>query len=107
VIFFCLEIIGCSVSLRSLESLWRAIRKEHFQLAVIFTESIRVFHILDSLQGDIVAKIEGKMLQKILLNHFEDAVFSEDRITVNIAQVSLISPPISFLFIKSIGTSPT
>ena len=56
------------------------------------TKCLSVFHILDSLQDDIVPFKEGKRLQNILLKHFEDATFLEGRITTKVAQaISIFS----------------
>jgi len=49
-----------------------------------------VFHILDSLQDDIVVLREDNQLQNILLKHFDDATFMDGRITTNVAQVFYI-----------------
>jgi len=48
---------------------------------------VRVFHILDSLPNGFQGKREAERLQKILLKHFEDVSFEEDRITTNFAEV--------------------
>ena len=54
------------------------------------TKCLSVFHILDSLQDDVVLIKEGKRLQNILLKHFEDATFLEGRIMTNVTQAIFI-----------------
>ena len=66
-----------------------------------------MFHILDSLQDDIVALREANQLQKILLKHFDDATFMDGRITTNIAQVFYIFLiAISNIFIHEMSQVP-
>jgi hypothetical protein len=53
-----------------------------------------------------VPKKETKLVQKILLNHFEDESFKEGRISTNIAQVTSL---IYLLYVNSsndVGPSP-
>jgi hypothetical protein len=80
------EIIGSLESLRTRLGFWRAKREEFTQHGSDHTKCVSVFHILDSLQDDIVAIGAGNKLQNILLKHFEDQAFLEGRITINMAQ---------------------
>ena len=62
------------------------------------TKCLSVFHILDSLQDDVVPIKEGKQLQNILLKHFEDTTFLEGHITTNVAQAIFIISTYMCLF---------
>ena len=75
-----------------------AIREELIQCPDRDAKCLSVFHILDSLQDDIVVIKEGKLLQNTLLKHFEGATFMEGRITINFAQVIFIISPTKHLF---------
>lgn len=68
------------------------------------SETLRVFHILDSLPEDSLAVKEAKQLQIILLKHYQGATFKEGRITTNIAQV--ISFILHHLLIYSLAQVP-
>ena len=49
-----------------------------------------VFHILDSLQDPIALIVEGKLLQKVLLKHFDGATYLENRIATRLAEVIFV-----------------
>lgn len=51
-------------------------------------KNVSIFHLLDSLSTSFPGKREGSQLQRILLKYFDHATFSENRIAVNIPQVS-------------------
>lgn len=51
-------------------------------------KNVSVFHLLDSLSTTFQGMREASQLQRILLKYFNDATFSENRIAVNIPQVS-------------------
>lgn len=56
---------------------------------MVASECLRVFYILDSLPNDSLAMVEGKMLQNIMLQHFEGSVFEDGRIATNYIPVRL------------------
>ena len=87
-------IIGGLESLRSLASLLRGTREDFFSNLGGDTNCGSVFHILDSLRESPQAKKEGKLLQTVLLKHFEGTTFLESHVATNVAQViSLIFLP--------------
>lgn len=82
--------IGDSELLRSRPSLWREIREKLILNAGHGTNCSSVFHILDSLRDGSSVSKEGKLLQTILLKHFEGIPFVEGRIATNLAQAKYL-----------------
>jgi hypothetical protein len=82
-----LGIIGGLESLRSLASFLREIRKDFSPIIGGDANIGSVFHILDSLLEGPHAKKEVKLLQTLLLTHFEGTPFLESRVAANLAQV--------------------
>jgi hypothetical protein len=80
-------IIGGLESLRSLASLLREIRKDFSPITGIDANIGSVFHILDSLRESPHAKKDSKLLQTLLLTHFEGTPFLESRVAANVAEV--------------------
>jgi hypothetical protein len=81
-------IIG-SLELYRILAVFSMAKREEFILYLGgYTKRIRAFHILDSLKNTSSFKSEGKLLQDILLTHFQEETFMEDRISVNIAQAN-------------------
>ena len=80
--------------MRSPASLLRGIHEDFFSNLGGDANCGSVFHILDALRESPHAKKEGKLLQTILLKHFEGTTFLESRVATNVAQViSLIFLP--------------
>jgi len=64
----------------------KAKRKELVLNLCDCTKHIRVFHILDSLENHSTGKLEGELVQKLLLKHHRGIPFKEDQISVNLAK---------------------
>jgi hypothetical protein len=55
------------------------------------TDMLSIFHILDSMGMNPLAKEEAKRLQNIFLKYFEGETFKEGRIATNVPRVRLMS----------------
>lgn len=97
-----LAAIGGSESLRNPMSLSRATREWGIiNPGSCDAKKLSVFHILDSLRTKTTVTEERKLMQTILLKHFEGESFDKGRLAVNLAQVRCFPYKIStHLFIK-------